>query len=56
MKLSVGSPPHRITVVDADVLAFLDVDGGSDHYSVVSIKVLAGIVDTGMLQDGNVGI
>ena len=56
MKLSVGSSPHWITVVDTDVLSLLDVDGSPDHYSVVSIKMFAGIVDAGVLQDGNVGI
>ena len=56
MKLSVSSPPHWITVVDTDVLALLDVDGSPDHHTVVAIKVLAGVVDAGMLQDGNVGI
>ena len=56
MKLSVGSSPHWITVVDTDVLSLLDVDGSPDHNPVVSIKVFAGIVDAGMLQDGNVGV
>ena len=35
MQLPVGGAPHGVAVVDADVLALLDVDGGPDHHSTV---------------------
>ena len=56
MKLSVRCSPHWITVVDADMFSLLDVDGSSDDDSVVSIKVFAGVVDAGVLQNRNVGV
>ena len=56
MKLSVGRAPHGVTVVDADVLPLLDVDSGPDHHPVVPIEVFAGVVDAGVLEDGDVGV
>ena len=56
MQLPVGGAPHGVAVVDADVLALLDVDGGPDHHPTVPVEVLAGVVDAGVLQDGDVGV
>ena len=56
MQLPVGGAPHGVAVVDADVLALLDVDGGPDHHPAVPVEVLAGVVDAGVLQDGDVGV
>ena len=56
MELPVGRAPHGVTVVDADVLPLLDVDSGPDHHPVVPVEVFAGVVDAGVLEDGDVGV
>ena len=64
--LPVASSPHRVAVVDADVLPLLDVHRCSDNHPVreglgyfdqnnhlepeVSVEVFACIVDAGVLQ------
>ena len=54
--MSVGRAPHGVAVVDADVFSLLDVHRGPDHHPVVPVKVFAGVVDAGVLQDGDVGV
>ena len=56
MKLSVCRAPHGVAVVDADVLSLLDVHRGPDHHPVVPVEVFAGVVDAGVLEDGDVGV
>ena len=56
MQLPVCGAPHGVTVVDADVFSFLDVHRSSDDDPVVPIEVFAGVVDAGVLQDGDVGV
>ena len=56
VKLSVCRAPHGVAVVDADVLSLLDVHRGPDHHPVVPVKVFAGVVDAGVLQDRDVGV
>ena len=66
VNLPVASSPHRVAVVDADVLPLLDVHRCSDNHPVreglgyfdqndhlepeVSVEVFACIVDAGVLQ------
>ena len=56
MELPVGGAPHGVAVVDADVFSLLDVDGGPYDDPVVPVEVFAGVVDAGVLQDGDVGV
>ena len=51
MKLSVSCAPHRVTVVDTDMLSLLDVDSSSDDNSVVTVEMFTGIVDARVLKD-----
>ena len=56
MELPIGGAPHGVAVVDADVFSLLDVDGGPYDDPVVPVEVFAGVVDAGVLQDGDVGV
>ena len=54
MELSVGSSPHRITVVDADMFTLFDIDSCSYHHTIITVKMFTGVVDAGMLKNGNI--
>merc|ERR1712051_884218 len=54
--LPVASSPHRVAVVDADVLPLLDVHRRPDHHPEVSVEMFACIVDAGVLEEGDVRV